>query len=182
MGCRPAAIFAAGEGGIMEQGKGLTPRTASLSDAPTIAALLDTFNREFEVPTPGVEALTARLERVLGGSAMLVMLIGDPAVGFALLTFRPAVWFDGPVAVLDELYVAPERRGHGLGSALLDAAEHAVRARGGALVEVNVDGDDVDAQRFYRRHGYANSEPGESEPLLYYYRELTREPPPSPRS
>ncbi len=74
--------------------------------------------------------------------------------------------------MLDELYVVPGRRGQGLGSALLAAAEAVTRQRGGQLVEINVDGNDTDARRFYERHGYANSEPGEDQPLLYYYREL----------
>jgi GNAT superfamily N-acetyltransferase len=80
-------------------------------------------------------------------------------------------WYDGPVALLDELY-APELRGRGLGSALLAAAEVVTRQRGGQLLEINVDGDDTDARRFYERHGYANTEPDQDQPLLYYYREL----------
>jgi ribosomal protein S18 acetylase RimI-like enzyme len=60
----------------------------------------------------------------------------------------------------------------GLGSALLTTAEAVTRQRGGELLEINVDGDDTDARRFYERHGYVNSEPGEDQPLLYYYREL----------
>ena len=84
---------------------------------------------------------------------------------------RPNVWFDGPVALLDEFYVAPAMRGRGLGSALLTAAEAVTRQRGGELLEINVDGDDTGARRFYERHGYVNSEPGEDQPRLYY-REL----------
>ena len=46
------------------------------------------------------------------------------------------------------------------------------RQRGGELLEINVDGDDTAARRFYERHGYTNREPGNDQPLLYYYREL----------
>lgn len=31
---------------------------AAVSDAATVAALLDAFNREFDTPTPGIEMLT----------------------------------------------------------------------------------------------------------------------------
>lgn len=60
----------------------------------------------------------------------------------------------------------------GLGWALLAAAEALTRQRGGELLEINVDGGDAGARRFYDRHGYVNSEPGEDQQLLYYYREL----------
>ena len=59
-----------------------------------------------------------------------------------------------------------------LGSALLDAALVLVRDRGGALVEINVDGEDTDARRFYESHGFTNTEPNQTDPMLYYYREL----------
>jgi len=101
----------------------------------------------------------------LAGGNVVALLAGDPAVAVALLTLRPNVWYDGPVALLDELYVAPEVRGRGLGSALLAAAEALTRQRGGELLEINVDGGDTGARRFYERHGYVNSEPGEDQPL-----------------
>ena len=39
-------------------------------------------------------------------------------------------------------------------------------------MEINVDGEDTDARRFYERHGYTNVEVGQTEPQLYYHREL----------
>ncbi len=158
--------------GVMKQPRVDPPRLATVTDAGTVAGLLDAFNREYDNPTPGIDVLAARLERLLPGGDVIALLTGDPATGFALLTLRPNVWYEGPVALLDELYIVPELRGRGLGSALLAAAEELTRARGGELLEINVDGEDIDARRFYERHGYANSEPGEDEPLLYYYREL----------
>jgi GNAT superfamily N-acetyltransferase len=93
-------------------------------------------------------------------------------VGVALLTLRPNVSYEGPVAVLDELYVLPAERRRGIGKALLVAAETACRQRRAELLEINVDGEDEDARRFYERHGYANREPNQTQPQLYYFREL----------
>jgi GNAT superfamily N-acetyltransferase len=156
----------------MSSAGGPQPRRALTSDAGVVAELLDRFNREFDTETPGPEVLSGRLQQLLAGEAVFALLAGEPAVGLALLTLRPNVWFDGPVALLDELYVEPERRGQGIGTQLLRAAEDECRRRGVGLLEINVDGEDTDARRFYERHGYASHEPGTTEPELYYSREL----------
>lgn len=150
-----------------------TVRHAAVAEAAVVARLLDDFNREYDTPTPGATVLTERLQRLLAGSDMIALLAEDPAVGVGLLTLRPNVWYEGPVGLLDELYVVPALRGRGLGSGLLRAAEQVVRARGGDVLEINVDGDDLAARRFYERHGYRNSEPGKQEQLLYYFRDLS---------
>jgi GNAT superfamily N-acetyltransferase len=152
------------------------PRLATVAEASQLAQLLDRFNREYDTPTPGIEVLAERLERLLAGSQVLALLAGDPVIGLALLTLRPNVWSEGPVALLDELYVVPQRRGRGTGTALLKAAENVCRQRGVELLEVNVDGEDVDARRFYERHGYANREPSGTQPQLYYFRQLRQAP------
>jgi len=149
-----------------------SPRLAEVADAGIVAALLDAFNREFDTPTPGPVVLATRLERLLAGGAVFAVLAGEPAMALALLTMRPNVWYDGPVALLDELYVEPGSRGQGVGSALLAGAEAIALLRGAELLEINVDGEDTAARRFYERHGYANCEPGQDQPQLYYHREL----------
>ncbi|MEC5182332.1 GNAT superfamily N-acetyltransferase [Arthrobacter sp. CG_A4] len=143
-----------------------------MADAAVVARMLYDFNTEFSTPTPGVRELQARLKLLLAGDDVVVLLIGEPASGVAVLSFRPNVWYPGPVAILDELYVRPELRGHRLGSALLNAALDLVRDRGGSLIEINVDGEDTDARRFYEAHGFSNTEPNQRDPMLYYYREL----------
>jgi len=132
--------------------------------------LLDAFNREYHAPSPGSEVLTTRLYGLLAGSDVIAFLAGDPAVAVALLTLRPNVWYDGPIVLVDELYVAPEARGRGFGSALLAAVESLTRERGGELIEIAVDGADADAHRFYERHGYISTEAGQDQPSFYYHR------------
>ena len=148
-------------------------RVAGEREAGVAAALLDAFNREFGTATPGPEVLAARLRALLPSVDLVALLAGEPAEGVALLSFRRNVWYDGPVALLDELYVVPQRRSRGTGAALLAAAEAVVRDRGGELLEINVDGEDAGARRFYERHSYRCTSPAEPEPALYYSRELS---------
>jgi GNAT superfamily N-acetyltransferase len=147
-------------------------RVATTEEAAVVAELLDRFNREYDAWTPGKVELTKRLERLLWGPDVVALLAGEPAVGVALLTLRPNVWYEGTVALLDELYVEPGLRRRGIGTTLLKCAEVVCRERGSEILEINVDGEDHDARRFYERHGYANHEPSQEQPQLYYFRDL----------
>jgi GNAT superfamily N-acetyltransferase len=149
-------------------------RFAGVEDADEVARLLHDFNREFDTPTPGVAVLGRRLRGLLAGDVTVALLAGRPAVGMALVTLRPNVWYDGPVALLDELYVRPELRGRGIGSAIVARLLAFARDRGVDLVEINVDEGDVDAQRFYQRHGFRSTETAQStERAFYFWQELT---------
>ena len=137
-----------------------------------VARLLDAFNREFETPTPGPDVLAARLRHLLAAESTAAFLAGAPAVGLALVTYRPNVWSDGPVALLDELYVHPDHRDRGLGTDLIAALVEHARGRGAAHIEVNVDESDGDALRFYIRHRFRLMQPDTGERAFYLSREL----------
>lgn len=149
------------------------PRLATADDADEVARLLHDFNSEFDTPSPGSEVLAARLRVLLAGDETIAILAGTPAVAVALVTLRSNVWYAGQVALLDELYVVPRLRGRGIGSAIVDLLVSTSRARGVDLIEINVDESDVDAQRFYERHGFASTEPDSTERAFYYAQELT---------
>jgi ribosomal protein S18 acetylase RimI-like enzyme len=149
------------------------PRLATADDADEVARLLHDFNSEFDTPSPGAEVLAARLRGLLAGEETIAILAGTPAVAVALVTLRSNVWYAGQVALLDELYVVPRLRGRGIGSAIVDLLVSTSRARGVDLIEINVDESDVDAQRFYERHGFASTEPDSTERAFYYAQELT---------
>ncbi len=148
------------------------PRVAGPADAAVVAELLHAFNVEFDTPTPGPEVLTRRLEQMLARDDGVALLAGEPAVAVALLTFRPGVWDPGPVALLEELYVRPDLRGRGIGHTVLERAMAIARDRGSETFEINVDEGDTGARRFYEAHGFSNTEPGETERLLYYFRRI----------
>ena len=147
-------------------------RWASAGDAAEIARLLHDFNTEFDTPSPGVEVLATRLAHLLADESTAALLAGEPAVAVGLVTYRPNVWYAGPVALLDELYVAPRLRGRGIGSSLIARLVTDSAAAGVSAIEINVDEGDVDAQRFYERHGFAGIEPTTGERAFYYWQEL----------
>lgn len=144
--------------------------------AATAARLQVDFNTEFDSPTPSAEVLERRFARLMGDPAAFVLFSGDLAdagpTGCAVVTLRPTVYCEGPLAVLDELYVVPPLRDRGIGTALLLRAIDEVRARGGGEMHINVDEVDVDTRRFYDRHGFYNVEPGTVYRMLCYIREL----------
>ncbi|MGH8990740.1 MAG: GNAT family N-acetyltransferase [Acidimicrobiia bacterium] len=149
------------------------PRLATPDDADEAARLLHDFNTEFDTPSPGPGVLAPRLRALLAGDATVAILAGVPAVGLALVTFRPNVWYEGPVALLDELYVVPDLRGHGIGTAIIERLLTLAQDRNVGLIEINVDEPDVDARRFYERHGFSATDPGSTARALYYWRDLT---------
>jgi GNAT superfamily N-acetyltransferase len=149
-----------------------TIRLATPEDAEEVARLLHDFNREFGTPTPGVDVLAPRLRRLLAADDTIAILAGTPAVGVGLVTFRPNVWYTGRVALLDELYVAPALRSRGIGAGIIDRLLTLAREEGVDLIEINVDEGDVDAQRFYERHGFSATDPDSGERAFYYNKEL----------
>lgn len=149
-------------------------RLATPDDACRVAQLLHDFNTEFDTETPGTAAIAHRLRELLSGDSTFCVVAGDPIVGLGLVTLRTNVWFDRPVALLDELYVVPPLRSSGIGSALMALIESTCRARAIEQMEINVDEGDHDARRFYERHGYRSGEgEGDGERALFYERIIT---------
>lgn len=138
-----------------------------------MARLLDDFNREYDEPTPGVEAIAATCRRLLEQGEITVLLAGDGPDGLALLRFRPALWSDGLEAYLQELYVVPDLRGRGIGRTLLQAAMDLSREKGADGIDLNTGETDTAARGLYESMGFTNKEGGPDGPsMLFYEREF----------
>ncbi len=150
-----------------------TVSRAEVGDAPAIGRLLHDFNTEFDAPTPGSRALARRVRQLLADGEVTILLGGTEPQGLAVLRFRPALWAEALDCYLEELYVVPDRRGQGLGRALMDDAIRLARQEGAARMELGTSEDDVAARALYERLGFTNREGGPGGAISYFYeREL----------
>jgi ribosomal protein S18 acetylase RimI-like enzyme len=93
---------------------------------------------------------------------LLLARDGDELIGYALAhvlaveeTWIPDTWRTGArIAELESLAVTAERRGEGIGSALMDALERALAARGLDDVMLGVLPGNAGAIRLYERRGF----------------------------
>jgi GNAT superfamily N-acetyltransferase len=144
-------------------------RLANSDDARLIARMLHDFNTEFSEPTPGTDILSRRVLAFIKSGAMTYLLGGAGPDGFAQISFRPSVWSDEPVGYVEELYVVPDRRGEGVGRAIMNAVLELARERGAAGVEVVTGEDDTAARSLYESVGFANQIEGEENARALFY-------------
>jgi ribosomal protein S18 acetylase RimI-like enzyme len=144
-------------------------RRATAGDAPDLGRLLHDFNVEYSEPTPDADFLAKRLGELIERNEALALIAGDGPQGFAVLRFRPSLYSESLDAYLEELYVAPDLRGRGIGRALLEAAMEAAREAGAAHIDLGTSVDDVAARGLYEKLGFTNREGGPDGPVMLYY-------------
>jgi GNAT superfamily N-acetyltransferase len=83
---------------------------------------------------------------------------GGGAVGFATLYWTWSTLRAARIAVMNDLYVAPEARGEGAGEALIDACRERCRERGIGHLEWRTAPSNGRAQRLYDRIGAQRSD------------------------
>ena len=134
----------------------LNIREATRADAAVVAGLVrelaeyeklldearatpEDFLREFDAPQPVIHVLIAEWN-------------GQPA-GFALYFFNFSTFVGRPGLYLEDLFVRPERRAHGIGRALLRALARIAESRNCGRMEWAVLDWNEPALRFYASLG-----------------------------
>ncbi len=99
-------------------------------------------------------AREAVLRRIVTDS-LLVATDDEDLVGFVTFEVESGVYEqDATRGLVENVYAVPERRGEGVGTALLEAAEDRLRERGCDALFLEVLAANEDARRFYREAGY----------------------------
>jgi GNAT superfamily N-acetyltransferase len=146
------------EGSSRRYGMSHEIRKATRADASALLKLIVAL-AQFEKLTPPDGEAQARLVEDAFGSrprfeAWLVFSSGlaDP-VGYAILFETYSSFLARPTLYLEDLFVLPEHRGHGIGSALLDHCIRLAHQRGCGRMEWTVLDWNVRAQKVYEALG-----------------------------
>ncbi|MEI7694952.1 MAG: GNAT family N-acetyltransferase [Chlorobium sp.] len=136
-------------------------RAAVPEDIPRCAELLEIlFNQENEF-IPDSEAQSRGLFLVIHNPELgriFVCVVDGIIQGMVMLLFTVSTFLGEKVALLEDMVVAPEWRGHGAGSLLIDYALEFAREDGVKRITLLTDRDNELAQQFYRSKGFTKSE------------------------
>jgi GNAT superfamily N-acetyltransferase len=126
----------------------LSIREARPTDADALAPLVAQLGYPIESA-----AMPARVSRVIAdaNTRALVAVNGDDVIGLATVQARPMLNHDHPIAQLTLLVVDEANRVHGVGRALVNAAEAWARERGCHRIVVTTALRRADAHAFYER-------------------------------
>lgn len=127
-----------------------------MSDCRECAQLLVEQMHEHGVDA-SAELLARILEKVVadGAAGFLLLARADHRiVGVAYVARILSAEHCGGVAWLEELYVAPAFRSHGIGTALLNAVIERARQTDMVAVDLEIDAGHIRAESLYRRSGF----------------------------
>ncbi len=128
------------------------------------ADLFVSMMRALEAADPGSTPFDEERRRVIFeefvrdetyGHAWLI-LESEKTVGYVVLTVSFSFEYRGYDAFIDELYIAEECRGRGIGRRAMEFAEGVARERGVNALHLEVSRDNQGALELYRRAGYAD--------------------------
>lgn len=144
---------------------------ATTDDIPQLCLLLDLlFEQEAEF-TPDHERQTRGLAAVMetpgAGDIFLARRAGE-VIGMVSLLYSVSTALGAPVALLEDMVIAPGERGSGTGSALITHALEYAEKKGCKRITLLTDHDNVQAQHFYSKQGFERSS-------MFVYRKMLDE-------
>ncbi|MCP5155578.1 MAG: GNAT family N-acetyltransferase [Ectothiorhodospiraceae bacterium] len=131
-------------------------RVAARDDADRVVAMVGRFHAEEGIASEPA-ALRAVLVPLLGESALgrfWLLESGGDACGYAAVCFGYSIAYQGRDAFLDEIWLEPEMRGRGIGTAALRAVRDAVAALGIGALHLEVRKANRNAWRVYEGMGF----------------------------
>jgi GNAT superfamily N-acetyltransferase len=135
----------------------VTIRLATLNDLPGLTTLFDAYRMFYGFASghrAAGEFLAARLSRHESTILVAVRRPNEELVGFAQLFPGFSSLSLGAVIVLNDLFVIPSARQHGVGGRLVDAAVEYARQSGAIRVDLETHPENSAAMELYRDKGF----------------------------
>ena len=137
---------------------------AEPDEAEPVARLLTEFRSWYGKDWPSDNAFHAAVERLIEQRDTEYLLGAPhddaPPAAVAQLRYRFSVWTATEDCWLEDLYVAEDARGSGLGKAMVEAAMERAAARGCRRIELDVDDENAPARALYEGLGFAEKNGG----------------------
>lgn len=105
------------------------------------------------------EVTTRTWKRILDPDSAVMCIVAEvdgQVYGFANCVVHENTWETQPVCYLEDLFVSPAARGHGIGSALIEWLRNAMRAEGWARLYWVTRQGNAQARRVYDRFAQAD--------------------------
>jgi ribosomal protein S18 acetylase RimI-like enzyme len=134
----------------------VTTRRATHADLDVLVPLFDAYRQFYEQTSDVALArsfLAERLER--DESVVFLAEAGGKALGFTQLYPLFSSTLGRRSFLLNDLFVTPESRAHGVGHALLEAAKQFAHAAGAAKLSLSTAHNNVKAQSLYEANGWS---------------------------
>jgi ribosomal protein S18 acetylase RimI-like enzyme len=135
---------------------GLTIRLCGPEDTSKIVPMLQAQVAASGRPAPDPDALAELVHALLATqfSDFLLAESGDRTLGVLQINYRLSTWEVAPYAVIEDFYLAPDLRGRGAGTRMLDYACARAAARGSRFIQAAARREDRAATRLYEALGF----------------------------
>lgn len=137
-------------------------RLATPANAAAILALTILFRNHLERTQPTEQEFAAFIPRLLASEDASFFLAhvndidnaDDEAVGYTLLRYRDSMWVNGKEATVEDLFIDPAKRKHGIGRALIAYALEHAQASGCVSACLDTNEFNLASTKIYRDLGF----------------------------
>ena len=131
-------------------------RQASIFDLDTLVPLFDGYRQFYRQPSDPDRARTFLAERFAHHESLILLACGEQGAGLGFTQLFPLFSSvrTARIYLLNDLFVAPVARKHGIGKALLDASAEHARALGAARLWLQTELNNAPAQALYASAGW----------------------------
>ena len=134
-------------------------REAQAADCDYILACAKDFHAEdgHQLTSQGALALEKAIladDETARFCTVFVAIHEGRAIGYLVISYYYSIEWGGLIATLDDIYLEPEKRGLGLGKAIMGELGLFLKTKGIGVIQLEVMGENTRAKAFYQDCGF----------------------------